>query len=257
MPDKHLPDLLAKARETGGFLVLLANCGNPDFGQKPDEPLPGTPAAHWCLVPSLAVASTTVAAYIEALELGGGNWAGGKVLDAAGKLVAAHLLQRPHLARAGRRRPGERPMNGRLLHVLATRPALMRDFTATGRPPRTVRPTSPLIELLDRIAPRDRARIVGLCVGPALGYLGARRFHNAEQALRWLRPHAEMLEGQGWPAESCRDKRFSRPLHLDDLIVAAACVPADLATRYARLRAGSVTPSAPVPAAVRVERLQD
>lgn len=121
------------------------------------------------------------------------------------------------------------------LRAIARRPADHARFLLTGRLPRTVRPASPLITLLERIAPYDRIRIIGLKVGPELGYAGSRHFHTAEQALRWIRPSLEMLEGEYWPAESWRMKHFTHELHIEDLIAAAASCPHGLAERYAAL----------------------
>lgn len=72
----------------GNFRVHLASCGNPDYLQDPDEALPGADAAGWMKVASLREASNACSVFIGANELGGGNWAGGEVVDATGKMVA-------------------------------------------------------------------------------------------------------------------------------------------------------------------------
>lgn len=131
------------------------------------------------------------------------------------------------------------------MRAIARRPADYARFVVTGRLPRIVRPSSPLITLLSAIAPRDRAQIVGLTVGADLGYAGSRQFHTAEQALRWIRPETEMLATEHWPAESWRMKHFARELHIEDLIAAAARCPEDLARRYPSLRAPGPGPSRP------------
>lgn len=123
------------------------------------------------------------------------------------------------------------------MRAIARRPADHARFMLTGRLPRTVRPSSPLITLLEKISPRDRAQIAGLTVGPELGYSGSRQFHTAEQALRWIKPSAQMLEHESWPAESWRIKHFNGPLHIEDVIAAAARCPDDLAERYRALQA--------------------
>lgn len=121
------------------------------------------------------------------------------------------------------------------MRAIARRPADHARFMLTGRLPRTVRPSSPLITLLEKISPRDRAQIAGLTVGPELGYAGSRQFHTAEQALRWIKPSAQMLEHESWPAESWRIKHFNKALHIENLIAAAARCPESLAERYAAL----------------------
>jgi len=126
-------------------------------------------------------------------------------------------------------------VTSRQLHRLATNPTDYIRFATTGRLPRVKKPSSPLIDLLAQISPRDRLRILGVTVGPQLGYTGSRRFQNAEQALNWVRPRSEMLEGESWPAESWRDKRFSGPLTLTIVLENATSFPEDLAQRYARL----------------------
>lgn len=121
------------------------------------------------------------------------------------------------------------------LRQIARNPKAHMHFVMSGRLPEIVTPKSPLIDLLTRISPRDRAAIIGLTVGPKLGYSGSRQFHTAEAALRWIRPDTEMLAAQSWPAESWRDKRFAKKLTLDDLLAAAASSPPKLRDRYPQL----------------------
>ena len=61
--------------------------GNPDLGQDPAQPLLGV---HNRLAPvaSLGEASRAVCRSIAEHEVGGGNWAGGQVLDGCGQQVA-------------------------------------------------------------------------------------------------------------------------------------------------------------------------
>lgn len=114
-------------------------------------------------------------------------------------------------------------------------PMALVNFQATGQAPRTVRPESPLITLLEQIDPRDRVRIVGVRVDALLGYVGSRQFHTAEQALRWAKPDNEMIEGRSWPAESNRDKRFSHRLYLEQLLDHAASYPEGMLARYPQI----------------------
>jgi hypothetical protein len=67
------------------YRVLLASCGNPDYGQDPDAP---QSPEEWRAVADLEEASRACRAYVEYLNLGGGNWSGGLVVDAKGKAVA-------------------------------------------------------------------------------------------------------------------------------------------------------------------------
>ena len=72
----------------GSYRVLLANRGNPDYGQDPDKPLPGSPADSYAPATSWAEASALCRRYINEHALGGGNWAGGRVEDGQGAYVA-------------------------------------------------------------------------------------------------------------------------------------------------------------------------
>jgi hypothetical protein len=72
------------------YIVQLASLGNIDFGQDPRRSLPGVPKRR-VRVDSLRAASTACRKYIEDNELGGGNWTGGDVIDAATKTVVAHV----------------------------------------------------------------------------------------------------------------------------------------------------------------------
>jgi hypothetical protein len=67
--------------------VELSSCGNPDFGQDPDQPLWGCPDARDIPVATLGEASTLCRQYIRDHELGCGNWSGGRV-KVNGELLA-------------------------------------------------------------------------------------------------------------------------------------------------------------------------
>lgn len=123
------------------------------------------------------------------------------------------------------------------LREIATSPHAYAQFAMNGRLPEVARPASPLICLLEALSPRDRISIVGLTVNGALGYVGSRVFHTAEQALRWLKPDTEMLMAKSWPAESYRDKSFIGPILLDQVLANAARHPETLLARYWRLSA--------------------
>lgn len=72
----------------GTFTVELDSCGNPDYGQDPDRPVYGV-ERQVVKVGSLAHASKVCRAWIEANDLGGGNWTGGQIRDEHGELVAS------------------------------------------------------------------------------------------------------------------------------------------------------------------------
>ncbi len=120
------------------------------------------------------------------------------------------------------------------LHRLATNPADYARFLSTGRLPRGVRPQGPLVELLSALSPRDLTRIRGITVGPSLGYSGSRLFATAAQARHWVAPDDEVFGA--FPADSWRDKRFVRPLFLEDLAECSTEFPEALFEAYPRLR---------------------
>ncbi|WP_019583836.1 hypothetical protein [Thioalkalivibrio sp. ALE16] len=108
------------------------------------------------------------------------------------------------------------PTSGAIRHMMRN-PRELIDFETTGRVPRPMRVESPLIDLLRTLSPRDRMCIEGIQLSPELGYHYAGFFRNAEVLLRWLEPDGEVFEGDTWPAESWRDKRFRQRLTLADL----------------------------------------
>lgn len=113
------------------------------------------------------------------------------------------------------------------LKRLAINPTDYIRFATTGKLPEGMRPSSPLISLLEGLGAANRMRIVGLVVDQRLGYSGSRRFANAEQAYRWIKPSDEVFGS--FPAESWRIKRFDKQLTVADL---ASCgsVPEALMT---------------------------
>lgn len=126
-------------------------------------------------------------------------------------------------------------VSSKQLRHMMRHPAAMMKFQAAGQAPRVMRPASPLIALLAAINPGDRVRIKGVRIDAGLGYEGSRDFHTAEQALRWVRPDAEMIEGTSWPAESWRNKRFRDQVYLEELLDRASSFPEDMTKRYPML----------------------
>lgn len=121
-------------------------------------------------------------------------------------------------------------MDSRTLHRLATNPKALMEFRANGRLPVVIQPTSPLITLLQSLQPRERLRITSVTISAPLGYTGSRIFQNAQQALNWLVPAGSP---SNVPSLSWQDKRFRRPLTVDDL-GQYATVPADVAEAWCR-----------------------
>lgn len=73
---------------SGKYRVRLSSMGNPDFGENPRCRKPGAEANCWKKVGSVAEASTVCRQFIADNELGGGNWSGGEIQDADGKVIA-------------------------------------------------------------------------------------------------------------------------------------------------------------------------
>ena len=75
-----------KTNNAAPYTVRLSSVGNLDHGQNPKHPMPGVPNEE-VVVQSFAEASKACRDYIAVFELGGGNWNGGQVYDAAGQFV--------------------------------------------------------------------------------------------------------------------------------------------------------------------------
>lgn len=129
-------------------------------------------------------------------------------------------------------------MSARTIHKLATNPALMARVLSTGRMPTERRVTSPLIELLESITPRDRLRMRGVRVSWRLGYLSTARFQTAEALLKWLKPFDTAVGNESWPAESCRVKAFRGPVRLAELLKCCDVYPEELDVRAMAGRGG-------------------
>lgn len=69
-------------RFTGPFTVVLANAGNPDYAEDPEQPLYGTPGPRIEKVSSLEQASAYCRQYIARYSLGAGHWVGGELRNA-------------------------------------------------------------------------------------------------------------------------------------------------------------------------------
>lgn len=71
--------------------VFLSNRGNPDRSQHPDHPLPGTKSDYWVKARSPEQASNIARRYIEANNLGGGNFPHAIVREAASQNVIGEV----------------------------------------------------------------------------------------------------------------------------------------------------------------------
>jgi hypothetical protein len=80
----------ALADKRGQYVVVLATCGNIDFGQDPNRSLPGVPKKR-LRVASLQAASQACRLYIAHYEVGGGAWVGGAVIDHKTKVPVAKI----------------------------------------------------------------------------------------------------------------------------------------------------------------------
>lgn len=123
-------------------------------------------------------------------------------------------------------------MHTKQARAITRNPKAAMRFHMTGKVPRLVTPQSPLITLLETYTPRDRLQMVGVRLLPNLGYTGGMTFRNAEQLYRWLKPAPQMLEGECWPAESRRIKRFQKRLTEDELIQSCAQWPEWLKAKH-------------------------
>ena len=70
------------------MLLLLANRGNPDHGDNPERVAPGCPADETVEVKDFAAASAACRRYIDAINIGSGEWAGGQITNDAGEAIA-------------------------------------------------------------------------------------------------------------------------------------------------------------------------
>jgi hypothetical protein len=125
-------------------------------------------------------------------------------------------------------------LSSKMLHRLATRPADMSKFKATGELPRTWAPEGPLVRLLQQMSPRDLGNMRGVTIDANLGYSSSRRFNYGSQALAWVAPPGEHFFAG--PAESWRIKRFSKDLYLEDLLQQCTSFPDTLLAKYPWLR---------------------
>ena len=118
------------------------------------------------------------------------------------------------------------------IQYMLRHPARYERFLRTGRIPEGVRPQSPLITAIKRIAPIHRVRMIGFTVNPALGYQGSRQFHTVAQALLWLEPSDEVFGV--FPAESWRIKAFDKAINFDDIAQRCTRVDPDIIARYSK-----------------------
>lgn len=125
------------------------------------------------------------------------------------------------------------PTSAQMRYLLA-HPKEMMLYQASGRLPRGSEPRSPLISLLEDIGVGFLGQIIGLVVGERLGYAGQRKFANASQALRWIKPSTEVFGT--FPAESYRLNSFSGPLFIDDIVDCCDSFPGHVLDRCRHLR---------------------
>lgn len=119
---------------------------------------------------------------------------------------------------------------GDRLHASGYKTERIGAYHGTGLQPVVNSSSSPLITLLQSLHPRERLRIASVTISLPMGYTGSRIFQNAQQALNWPLPAGSP---RNVPSQSWQDKRFRRPLTVDDL-GHHATVPADVAEAWWR-----------------------
>ena len=130
------------------------------------------------------------------------------------------------------------------LNQLMRNPKAMMDFHATGKLPEApVDPRSPLITLLKSFHPSERVRITRITIDSRMGYQGRHTFCNAAQALEWLCPPNRP---QYLPSESAQDKRFQRPLSINNL-TECANVPEAIIRDWCQRSGQPRPPASPAP----------
>lgn len=129
--------------------------------------------------------------------------------------------------------------SSKIMNKLAKDPRAMMKFQTTGQLPRMRDPLStPLLELLKKISPRDRMAMEGVQLSPKLGYNNGTLFKSAEHLFQWLGGHTQRGEWETLPSESFAIRSFQKRLSLDDLKQATGRWP-----EYLDRRHGSSGPS--------------
>jgi len=126
-------------------------------------------------------------------------------------------------------------MDSKTARYLARNPRAMMKYRATGKAPQLRDPKSPLITLLEQIAPRDRAQIIGVRLSPTLGYRSGARFRTAAALYRWLVP---AVATESVPSESHQDKRFAKRLSITDLEEHCSHMPQPIKAEWERRYGG-------------------
>lgn len=69
------------------YKVFLANRGNVDYGQNPNEPIWDTESDFFIDIEHPVDASEVVRQYISNNDLGSGSYIGGQIIDVNGKMI--------------------------------------------------------------------------------------------------------------------------------------------------------------------------
>jgi hypothetical protein len=103
------------------------------------------------------------------------------------------------------------------IKLISQNPKAYMNYLTQGKLPHLVKPSSPLITLLESLTPRMRQEIRGVRLHPELGYNTNIQFNTAEQLLRYLKPN-EYIKPETSPAEQYRIKHFNKPLRVKELL---------------------------------------
>ncbi|KZX58055.1 hypothetical protein A3709_20805 [Halioglobus sp. HI00S01] len=120
-------------------------------------------------------------------------------------------------------------MDGKMSRYLARNPRALMQYQATRRLPRLADPKSPLIDLLAQISAADRTRVIGVRVGPDLGYRSGAQFQTAAQLWNWLKPHGDH---ESVASESHQDRRFQGPVTFEVFWEHCSHVPDYILKKY-------------------------
>jgi len=119
-------------------------------------------------------------------------------------------------------------MHPKILKRIRTNPKAHLD-SLHGKLPKMRRPkATPLWLCLSKVSPRDRLRIIGVRLSPALGYNSSQVFGNAEQLFNWLGGSGEVGDWEVLPSETRAINSFQSVISMELLASNSSQFPSDL-----------------------------
>ena len=117
-------------------------------------------------------------------------------------------------------------MSNKQIRAMMRSPQKLIKFQMTGRlPSENKAPSTPLLELINKIPAGLWGRFIGVTIDHRVGFTGSRQFNSLHQVAQWIGHNKTIIDNQTMPYQSWTMRGFRQKVLLADLIDVCSKAP--------------------------------